>query len=468
MIKDTGDNASSDVPRVPASPSAGGEANGPDQGSGGRASVLLAALAERRPALIDLGLERMIMALGALGDPHKNLPPTIHVAGTNGKGSTIAYMRAILQAAGKTVHVYTSPHLVRFNERIVLAGKEISNEALIDVITRCDEAVQDQELTYFEAVTCAAFLAFSETPADVLLLEVGLGGRLDATNVIRKPLASVVTPVALDHQQFLGDDVATIAGEKAGIFKSGARAVIGQQSATAMAVLEEQAMKTGAEPFKYGEDWHVFEEQGRLVFQDDEGLSDLVLPRLTGAHQINNAGLAIAALRAADLCPDDQTVSQGLVNALWPGRMQQLRFGPFVDRLEAATGDTADLWLDGGHNPHAARALASVIADLEERLPRPVYLIAGLQKQKDLGGFFEALTGLVACVYSVRSEQDNAAPIKQIEKAARDHGHVVQTAQTASTALEQILERIKADKTIPRVVIAGSLYLAGEILTDHG
>ncbi|MEL6506919.1 MAG: folylpolyglutamate synthase/dihydrofolate synthase family protein [Pseudomonadota bacterium] len=462
MIKDNGDNMSSDVPRID------GSKTGPDGRSHGRASVLLAALADRRPALIDLGLERMIGALQALGNPHKNLPPTIHVAGTNGKGSTIAYMRAILEAAGKTVHVYTSPHLVRFNERIVVAGEEITDEALIDVITRCDEAVLDQELTYFEAVTCAAFLAFSETPADVVLLEVGLGGRLDATNVIGEPLASVVTPVALDHQHFLGDDVASIAGEKAGIFKAGARAVIGQQSATAMAVLEEYAMKTGAMPFKYGEDWHVFEEQGRLVFQDDEGLSDLVLPRLTGAHQVNNAGLAIAALRAAHLCPDDQTVSQGLVNAVWPGRMQQLRFGPFVDRLAAATGEAADLWLDGGHNPHAARALAAVIADLEERLPRPVYLIAGLQKQKDLEGFFEALTGLVACVYSVRSAQENAASIKQIEKAAEAHGHVVHTAQTASTALEQILERIKADKTTPRVVIAGSLYLAGEILTDHG
>ena len=450
------DQSSSDVPLAPAGVPVSD------------ANALLARLAERRPALIDLGLDRMINALAALDNPHQKLPRVIHVAGTNGKGSTIAFLRAILEATGKSVHVYTSPHLVRFNERIVLAGQEITDDALIDVITRCDEAVNEQSLTYFEAVTCAAFLAFCEQPADYLLLEVGLGGRLDATNVIDTPLASVVTPVALDHQHFLGNDVATIAGEKAGIFKFDAPAIIGQQSPAVMAVLEEHALKVGAIPFKYGEEWNVFEEQGRLVYQDEDGLSDLVLPRMVGAHQITNAGLAVATLRAINICPSDQLVSQGLVNAAWPARMQQLRFGPFIDRVEQATGEAADIWLDGGHNPHAARALASVIADLDDRLARPVHLIAGFQQQKDIGGFFEALGGLINTVYSVRSAQDNAASIKDIETAANAHGHKVVTAQTASTAIQQILEQCAEQKVTPRIVIAGSLYLAGEILIDHG
>ena len=432
------------------------------------AKTLLAGLAERRPTIIDLSLERMFAALEALGNPHLKLPPVFHVAGTNGKGSTVAFLRALHEAAGKKVHVYTSPHLVRFHERIVIAGVEISDEKLVDIITRCDEAVNERTLTYFEAVTCAAFLAFSETPADTLLLEVGLGGRLDATNVVPVPATTIVTPVALDHQHYLGNDLATIAGEKAGIFRKDVPAVIGPQNPAAMAVLEEQAFSVGAQPFKYGEDWNVFEEQGRLIYQDEDGLSDLALPRLVGSHQIMNAGNAIAGMRSAGQYPDDHTLSKGIASAHWPARMQPLRYGPFIDRIEKATGETADIWLDGGHNPHAARALAVTLADLNERLERPVILIAGLQNTKDLFGYFDALAGLVSQVHVVKASLQSAASPKDVFAAAKKAGHNARISGDIATAIHQIAEEFNASGETPRILIGGSLYLAGEILSDHG
>ena len=430
--------------------------------------TLLAGLAGRRPMIIDLSLERMFAALEALGNPHLHLPPIIHVAGTNGKGSTIAYLRAILEASGKSVHTYTSPHLVTFHERIVLAGEQISDEKLIEIITRCDEVVSERTLTYFEAVTCAAFLAFAQTPADYLLLEVGLGGRLDATNVVGKTAASVITPVALDHQQFLGDDLASIAGEKAGIFRAKTPAIIAPQKPAAMAVIEEHALKVGAKPIKFGEEWNAFEEQGRFVFQDEHGLSDLALPRLAGAHQIMNAGLSVAALRALNICPDDETTSEGIVKAHWPARMQPLRFGPYIDNIEKATGEKADIWLDGGHNPHAGRAIATTLADLDDRLARPLIMIAGFQKNKDIKGYFEALAGLVHRVYVVRADLEGAASLKEVKASAVAAGLDAQIAGDMATAMRQIIDDIKAEQKTPRIFIGGSLYLAGEILADHG
>ncbi len=427
---------------------------------------LLAKLADRRPVLIDLSLERMLKALDRLGNPHRRLPPVFHVAGTNGKGSTIAFLRSIFKAARKSVHVYTSPHLVRFNERIVLAGEEIGEDALVDVITRCDEAVAEQELTYFEAITCAAFLAFSEVPADFLLLEVGLGGRLDATNVIDKPLATLITPVALDHQSYLGTDIPSIAREKAGIMRPECPVAIGPQAPAGMVALEKEALRIGAHQFKYGEDWNVYSEQGRLVYQDDNGLSDLAMPRLPGLHQIFNAGLAIAGLRAARLLLPDAVLSEGLAEAHWPARMQHLRYGPLVDRYCDLTGEPADIWLDGGHNPHAARAIASVIADLDERLPRPVHLIAGFQANKDIRGYFDALSGLVVCIHAVCAYQNSAATPADVVKAAQQAGIKAVEAGTVEAALDQIFSG-EAD-TVPRVLICGSLYLAGEILEQHG
>ncbi len=418
------------------------------------------AIAARRPSLIDLGLARVEEALGALGDPHRRLPPVLHVAGTNGKGSTIAYMKAMLEAAGARPHVFTSPHLVRFNERIVLAGEMISDAALADVMTRVDEAVGPDALTFFETITCAAFLAFAETPADYLLLEVGLGGRLDATNVIDAPLASVITPIALDHQQFLGADLASIAREKAGIFKRGAPAVIGPQTPESMTALEACAGVAGSKPFVYGSDWTVFAEQGRLVYQDHDGLRDLAAPRLLGAHQIMNAGLAVAALKASSLGLGDEVLSMGVVNAYWPARLQRLTKGPLV----TAAGEGAEIWLDGGHNPHAARAVAAAFSDLEERSGARLVLIAGLQANKDAKGYFAAFEGLASKVYAVTAAHKAAAPAANIAGAARA---ARLNATTSPSVADAIAAARSENEESLRILICGSLYLAGEVLAEN-
>ncbi|MBY0422359.1 MAG: bifunctional folylpolyglutamate synthase/dihydrofolate synthase [Parvularculaceae bacterium] len=422
---------------------------------------VLARLAERRPVLIDLGLERMLAALARLGDPHKRLPPTLHVAGTNGKGSTCAYLRAILEANGHSVHVFTSPHLVRFNERIVVAGREISDEALADVLIRCDVEVGSKALTFFEATTCAAFLAFAETPADYLVLEVGLGGRLDATNVVDNPLVTAITPVGLDHMQFLGDTVEKIAFEKAGILKRGAPAAIGPQTPGALDVIERQAARVGAPLFAYGSSWTAWSEQGRLLYQDDDGLSDLDAPRLLGQHQILNAGLAVATAKAAGLGLSDKTLSQGVAAARWPARMQRLRSGPIVALAEAA-GDP-EVWLDGGHNPHAAKALAAVLADLEEKAPKRLALIAGMQSTKDQSGFFAPFKGVAAEVLTVKADHEGAADAGVVAEAAERAGLPARPA----ASVEDAARRIFADGRPTRLLICGSLYLAGEVLRAH-
>ncbi|MBB5517499.1 bifunctional folylpolyglutamate synthase/dihydrofolate synthase [Amphiplicatus metriothermophilus] len=428
-------------------------------------AAVLARLAERRPALIDLGLDRMKDALARLGDPHRRLPPVIHVAGTNGKGSTVAYIRAILEAAGNSVHVYTSPHLVRFNERIVLAGREIDDAHLCDALERCDRDVGPKALTFFEATTCAAFLAFAETPADYLVLEVGLGGRLDATNVIDAPLATAVAPVALDHQQFLGDTLAAIAGEKAGIFRAGAPAVVGPQTPEAMQVFEARANAVGAPFFAYGLGWNAFLEHGRLVYQDDDGLSDLDPPRLPGVHQIANAGLAVATVKAAGLGFDDNILSAGVVSARWPARLQRLRRGPIVDFARARFGDEAEIWLDGGHNPHAARAVAAAMADMEEKAPRPLVLIAGMQANKDQEGFFAAFAGVASAVFTVRADHDGAAPPEDVAAAAERAGLPARPCASIEEALRLAVGESRAPA---RLLICGSLYLAGEVLRENG
>jgi len=422
--------------------------------------AVLTGIAERRPSLIDLGLSRVKAALGALNDPHQKLPPVIHVAGTNGKGSTISYLKAILEASGASVHVFTSPHLVRYNERIVLAGEVISDEKLADVLHRCDGAVATNALTFFETITCAAFLAFSETPADYLLLEVGLGGRLDATNIIEAPLATVITPIALDHQHFLGNDLATIAREKAGIFRTEIPAVIGPQTAEAMAALEECVVTTGATPFVHGSDWMVFSEQGRLIYQDGNGLSDLSPPKLIGAHQTMNAGLAVAVTRAANLDLDDAVLSRGLLEAVWPARLQRLVRGPLVDIV----GTKTELWLDGGHNPHAARAVAAAFSDLEERSSARLVIIAGLQANKDLKGYFSAFEGLASRVYAVRATHDAAASSEDIANAARSVGINASTCHSIKDAVEQATNE---GGNPLRILIGGSLYLAGDVLAEN-
>src|SRR5687767_12016075 len=351
---------------------------------------IVARLQTLHPKMIDLSLDRMWRILNALQHPERHLPPVIHVAGTNGKGSTIAFMRAILEAAGLRVHVYTSPHLVRFNERFRLGapgeGALVSDEVLAGALAECERANAGEPITMFEITTAAGLLLFARNPADALLLEVGLGGRLDATNVIDTPLATVITPVSLDHAEHLGDSIAKIATEKAGIIKRGAPAIVAAQPREALAVIERAAARAGAPIRIAGENWTATEERGRLVYQDDDGLLDLPAPRLPGRHQFENAGVAIAALRAAGslkISPD--AYEAGIVKADWPARMQRLSHGRLIGLLPAGS----ELWLDGGHNADGSRAIANVLADLEERVSKPLVLIVGMLASKDCAAFLK-------------------------------------------------------------------------------
>ena len=332
-------------------------------------------LRARHPQRIDLSLDRMRILCAALGDPQDRLPPVVHVAGTNGKGSTVAFIRAIAEAAGLRVHSYTSPHLVRFNERIRLAGQLIGDQALNAVLDRVEAAIDrgGSEATVFESTTAAAFVAMSETPADLAIIEVGLGGRLDATNVIDRPLLSVITPVDLDHAEFLGNELGGVAGEKAGILKAGARGLIARQAGPAMAVIEAAAQAVHAPLTVMGVDFDAWAERGGLSFQDQERFLDLPAPALTGPHQIDNAGLAIAVALELDL--PEAAIAGGLRSVRWPARMQRLTAGPYG---EAARAADAELWLDGGHNPHAAAAMAVALGERQARAARPLALIVGI------------------------------------------------------------------------------------------
>src|SRR5262252_5871701 len=356
---------------------------------------IVARLLTLHPKRIDLSLDRMWRLLGALGHPERQLPPVVHVAGTNGKGSTVAFMRAMLEADGRRVHVYTSPHLVRFNERFRLGnaggGELVSDEALADALSQCEAANGSAPITVFEIETAAAFLLFARHPADVLLLEVGLGGRLDATNVVECPLAAVITPVSLDHAEFLGDTVALVAAEKAGILKEGVPAIVAAQPREALAVIERQAGRVKAPIRIAGEDWTATEERGRLVYQDDDGLLDLPAPRLYGRHQFENAGVAIAALRAVgNLKLPAAAFETGIAKAEWPARMQRLAHG----RLAALCPPGSELWLDGSHNADGGRAIANALADLEERVSRPLVLVVGMLSTKDGESFLRNFAGL--------------------------------------------------------------------------
>jgi dihydrofolate synthase/folylpolyglutamate synthase len=412
------------------------------------------------PIKIDLSLDRIERLLEALGRPQDRLPPTIHVAGTNGKGSTCAFLRAIGEAAGLRVHVLTSPHLVRFVERIRLAGGLISEEALADILARVEAANASQPITFFEIVTAAAFLAFAETPADLLVLEVGLGGRYDATNVIAAPAVSVICPVDYDHREFLGEDLAGIAREKAGIIKPGRPVICARQAEAAEAVIERQAVRLGAPLNRMGVDFDAWLERGRLVFQHAAGLMDLPAPSLIGAHQADNAGLAIAAaLALGDPRIDEAAIAGGVASVQWPARMQRLTLGPYG---EAAGARGADLWLDGGHNPHGARAIARALEDLA-RDGRPVTLIAGTLANKDAEGFFRALAepGVAARVIATPFEAEAAAPPERTARAARAAGLSSEVAESIPDALRRALE---VQGPPPHVLICGSLYLAGEVL----
>ena len=427
----------------------------------------LARLTALHPKLIDLSLERMWRILERLDHPERKLPPVIHVAGTNGKGSTVAFMRAMLEAAGKIVHVYTSPHLVRFNERFRLGapggGHLVSDADLDAALNECEEKNAGAPITVFEITTAAGLLLFSRHPADMLLLEVGLGGRLDATNVIERPLASVITPVSLDHAEYLGDTLAGVAKEKAGIIKRGVPVIVAPQPDEALAAIELAAARARA-PMKLSEqEWNASEEHGRLVYQDDDGLLDLPAPRLYGRHQSVNAGVAIAALRAAGCKLPPSAYEAGLIKAEWPARMQRLRDGV----LAALIPSGSELWLDGGHNPDGGRAIAAALADLEERVPRPLVMVAGMLASKDHANFFRHFSGLALRLYAIPiPHQEKSLSPAEIVKTALEIGIPAEGAQGIEDALSKI-SQLSLDPA-PRILIAGSLYLAGEILKSNG
>jgi dihydrofolate synthase / folylpolyglutamate synthase len=428
---------------------------------------MLARLLALHPKRIDLSLDRMWRALAALGNPQARLPPVIHVAGTNGKGSTIAFMRAILEAAGLRVHVYTSPHLVRFNERFRLGatgeGRLASDAELADALAQTERANAGAPITVFEITTAAGFLLFAQHPADILLLEVGLGGRLDATNVIDRPLATVIAPVALDHAEFLGDTIAKVAAEKAGILKPEVPAIVAAQPRDARRVIERQAARLGAPLKVAGEDWTATEERGRLVYQDENGLLDLPPPRLYGRHQFENAGLAIAALRAIDGPRLAPKAFEGIAKADWPARMQRLSTG----RLAAMVPPGAELWLDGGHNPDGGRAIANALADLEERVSRPLVLVVGMLAGKDSTGFLQNFAGLARRIVTVPiPRQENAVPPSALAEAARAVGIPAEVSADLESAMAAI-GSFSLDQR-PRILVTGSLYLAGAVLDANG
>ena len=434
---------------------------------GGEADRVIEGLLALHPKGHDLSLDRIARLLRALGDPHLRLPPVIHVAGTNGKGSVAAFARAIIEAGGGSVHVHTSPHLVRWHERYRLGapggGGLVGDDALAETLHRVARANAGAAITVFELLTAAAFALFAEHPADATILEVGLGGRFDATNVVRDPAVAVVTSIALDHQQWLGDTRELIAAEKAGIMKRGRPAVIGPQRHDGPRdVLVSEAGRRGARPIVYGQDFLAFEEHGRMVYQDEDGLMDLPLPALAGRHQIGNAATAIAALKEGGFAPSERAVAQGLSDVSWPGRMQRLPAGALS---QIAPG--AELWLDGGHNPAAARVVAETLAQMEERNPRPLLLVAGMLSTKEPVAFFEAFRGLAHQVLTVpvNSSEAGIEPAQLAAEAIRA-GVVARPVAGLEAALRHIARGWRNEP--PRVLIGGSLYVVGEALRLNG
>lgn len=417
--------------------------------------VLLQRMMTLHPKIIDLTLARVDRLLAALDHPERKLPPVIHIAGTNGKGSTQAMIRAGLETGGDRVHAYTSPHLARFHERIRLAGELISEAYLTELLDECLAANGPDAITFFEITTCAAFLAFARVPADWTLLEVGLGGRLDATNVVDKPRLTIITPVSLDHQSFLGDTVAAIAGEKAGIIKRGVPVIVGPQTEEGLAVIEARAERLGAPVLAFGQHWHAREEAGRLVFEDERGLLDLPLPNLPGPHQIQNAGAALMALR--HLGSDEAACEAAVTRAEWPARMQRLRRGPLVDMAPQV-----ELWLDGGHNPAGGEAVAATLARMA---PRPTHLICGMLNTKDVGGYMRPLAPRVTRLHALSIPGEaNTLPAEVTRDAALAAGIDAVAAPSVAEALAGIV----AQDPTARVLICGSLYLAGSILRENG
>ncbi len=421
------------------------------------------------PKGFDLSLDRIKRLLERLGNPHLKMPPVIHIAGTNGKGSAAAFTRALLEASGKAVHVHTSPHLVRWHERYRMAarggGRLVEDAVLAAAVERAAEANEGQQITVFEILTAVMFLLFSEHPADAAIVEVGLGGRFDATNVLPCPAVSLIMPISLDHEAYLGDRVELIAAEKAGIIKAGAPVIVGQQEWEAgRDVLVDTAIRLGSPIKVYGEDFIAMEENGRLVYQDEDGLLDLPLPRLFGRHQIANAAAAIAAVKAAGFPVNDSAAEAAMMQVNWPGRMQSLPDGHLV----ALAPEGAEIWVDGGHNPAAGAAVAEALAEAEEKHPRPLFLISGMLNTKDQTGYFRAFEGIARHVYTVPVKNSDAG-VPNVELAARalEAGLSAEPVHSVSNAL-QLLATTWSEDVPPRILIGGSLYLVGEVLAENG
>jgi dihydrofolate synthase/folylpolyglutamate synthase len=425
--------------------------------------LVLERLTRLHPKIIDLSLDRTLRLLERLGNPERRLPPVVHVAGTNGKGSVIAYLRAMLEAAGYRVHVYISPHLVRFHERIRLAGKLIEEPALLDLLEECEQANGGEPITFFEITTAAAFLEFARTPADILLLETGLGGRLDSTNVVEQPMATVLMPISFDHMQHLGDTLAKIASEKAGILKRGRPAIVAPQPEEAIAVFEARAGALGAPLCRYGREWKVAADGDEILFADRDGSRRLPLPALPGAHQIPNAGAALACLPFLEgFRVDIQAQRRGLTEVEWPARLQRLTRGPLAQSLPQGW----ELWLDGGHNESAGAALAAFVEDLgRSEAARPLHLIFGMLNTKEPVAFLKPLAPLTQDLQAVQIEGHSSLAAEEAAAAAQAAGIAGETAPSVAAALSRILARAGRPG---RVLICGSLYLAGVVLAENG
>jgi len=422
------------------------------------------------PKGYDLSLDRVTRLLDRLGNPQHRLPPVIHIAGTNGKGSAAAFSRALLEEAGYRVHVHTSPHLVNWHERYRLAadggGRLVDDELLARTIARVADANRGETITVFEILTAVTFLLFSEHPADAAIIEVGLGGRFDATNVIDHPAVSLIMPVSLDHEAYLGDRVELIAAEKAGIIKRGSPVVIGaQETEGAQTVLVETAERLDCPVFVYGQDFLAYEENGRMVFQDEDGLMDLPSPILPGRHQYANAAAAIAAVRAAGFEIDHDAAARAMRSVSWPGRMQRLQRGKLA---ELAPPD-AEIWLDGGHNPGAGLVVAEAMTEQEEKQPRPLFLICGMINTKDQTGYFRAFEGMVRHVYTVPvSRSDAGVPNVELAIRAQEAGLSAEPVASVANALMLLRDTWDDEEIAPRILIGGSLYLAGSVLAENG
>ncbi|GBQ35541.1 bifunctional folylpolyglutamate synthase/dihydrofolate synthase [Komagataeibacter saccharivorans] len=425
----------------------------------GRAGQILERLNRLYPALIDLSLTRLETLLARLGHPERHLPPVVHVAGTNGKGSTCALMRAIAEAGGWRVHVLTSPHLVHVTERFRIAGEIVGESELTAVLEEIERVNDGAPITVFEVLTAAGFVLCARHPADLTIVEVGLGGRCDATNVLRQPAACAITAISMDHEAFLGDTLAAIAGEKAGIIKPGVPVATGRQPSEVMDVLISTARENAAPLWRRDHEWSVeaTADGSGLLYRDARGTLDLPLPGLRGAHQIDNAGLALATLRASDL-PLPQQAWGGIAHARWPARMQRLD-----GQLAAMLPTGWELWLDGGHNPGAGEVLAQVMDAWPDR---PTHLVIGMKQTKDATGFLAPLLTRATSVQAVaEKDQHLAQPVADIIAASNGKATA---GPTLREALASLTRTAPPDAPPARVIICGSLYLAGVALQQDG